>query len=199
MKPQDNRDTSVKKVASEILGNQNLVDILFPLSFLLVLTIIVDTLNPNFLTFTNIRNVVNHSAYFIILGIGMTFVITGGGIDLSIGSIVALVSVIVAQFILESGSELPMLLRDLTECDGEDIQHLLPDVTGQIPSMFATVLDEGIAAGEIRPVDAQRVGFLLLGVINSLAARRMHENVVEPLAEDIDLAVSILFEGIGTK
>ena len=103
-----------------------------------------------------------------------------------------------AQFIWKSRSGLQTLLRDLTECDSEEIQHLLPSVAGQIPSLFATVLEEGIAAGEIRAMDAHHVGFLLLGMINSLTARRMHEVVVEPLAKDIDLVISILFEGIST-
>jgi AcrR family transcriptional regulator len=103
-----------------------------------------------------------------------------------------------AQFVWESRSELQTLLRDLTECDGEEIQHFIPEVAGKIPSLFATVLEEGIAAGEIRPVDAHRISHLLMGMINSLAARRMYGHVPEPLAEDVDLAISTLFEGIGT-
>lgn len=102
------------------------------------------------------------------------------------------------QFSWESRSELQILLRDLTECDGEEIQQLIPEVTGQIPSLFATVLEEGIASGEVRPVDAHRVSGLLMGMINSLAARRMFDKVAEPLTEDVDLAISTLFEGIGT-
>ena len=101
------------------------------------------------------------------------------------------------HFSWESRSELQTLLRDLTECEGEEIGQLIPEVMGQIPSLYATVLEEGIAAGEIRPVDAHRVSFLLMGMINSLAARRMHVHVPEPLTEDVDLAISTLFEGIG--
>jgi TetR/AcrR family transcriptional regulator len=103
-----------------------------------------------------------------------------------------------ARFIWESRSELQTLLRDLTECHGEEVQQLIPEVTGQIPSLFATVLEDGIAAGEIRAVDAHRVSVMLTGMINSLAASRLHGNVSEPLTEDVDLAISTLFEGIGT-
>jgi AcrR family transcriptional regulator len=103
-----------------------------------------------------------------------------------------------AHFIWESRSELQALLRDLTECDGEEIQHLIPEITGQIPTLFATVLEEGISSGEVRAVDAPRVGVLLTGMINSLAARRILDDVPEPLTEDVDLAISILLEGIGT-
>jgi AcrR family transcriptional regulator len=102
------------------------------------------------------------------------------------------------QFSWESRSALQMLLRDLTECDGEEIQHLIPEVTGKIPALFETVLEEGIAAGEVRAVDVQHVSVLLMGMINSLVARRMHSTVAESLTEDVDLAVGTLFEGIGT-
>ncbi len=102
-----------------------------------------------------------------------------------------------AQFILESRSEIQTLLRDLMQCDWEEIEHLLPHAQAQIPSLFATVLGEGIAASEIRAVDTHRVSVLLLGMINSLTARRMYNRVAEPLTKDIDLALSTLFEGIG--
>jgi hypothetical protein len=69
----------------------------------------------------------------------------------------------------------------------------------QIPSLFAAVLDEGMAAGTIRPVDAQRVSILLLGMINALTARHMFGTVAGSLSEDIGWAISILWEGIGTQ
>ena len=83
------------------------------------------------------------------------------------------------------------------QCDREEIRQLIPEAKGQIPSMFATVMEEGIADGEIRRVDAQRVSILLLGMISSLTARRTYGKVGETLAEDVNLAISTLFEGIG--
>jgi AcrR family transcriptional regulator len=104
-----------------------------------------------------------------------------------------------AYFILESRSELQTLHRDLMQCGQDEIQGLLPGAMRQIPSLFATVLEEGIAAKEIRPVDTQRVSILLLGMINSLTTRRMFGQGARPLSEDIDLAINILFEGIDTQ
>jgi len=101
-----------------------------------------------------------------------------------------------AQVRLESQSGIQLLFRDLMQCDGEEIQYLL-NAIGQVPSLFAQVLEEGIAAGEVRAVDAHRISALLLGMINSLAARRMFDQVAGTLTEDIDLAISTLFEGIG--
>ena len=102
-----------------------------------------------------------------------------------------------AQFMLKSRSELHTLIRDLMQCDSEEIRKLVPKAKGQIPSIFATVMEEGIADGEIRPVDAQRVSVLLLGMISSLTAHCTYGTVGETLIEDVDLAISTLFEGIG--
>jgi AcrR family transcriptional regulator len=102
-----------------------------------------------------------------------------------------------AQSSAESQTELHMLLRDLTHCEGEEIQQLIPEVMAQILAPFAAVLEDGIAASEVRLVDVRRTSFLLLGMLNALAARRMRGPVAETLAEDVDLAISTLYEGIG--
>ena len=103
-----------------------------------------------------------------------------------------------AQYVSDSRSELHMLLRDLTECEGEEIQELIPEVIGQVLAPFAAVLEDGIAAGEIRAVDVHRTSLLLMGMLNSLVAHRMRGPVPETLAEDVDFAISTLYEGIGT-
>jgi AcrR family transcriptional regulator len=104
-----------------------------------------------------------------------------------------------ARFVLESRSEMQMLHRDLMQCGKEELQGLLPGAMRQIPSLFAAVLEEGIAADEIRPVDTYRVSILLLGMINSLTVGRMPGGAPRSLPEDVDLAINILFEGIGTQ
>lgn len=57
---------------------------------------------PDFLKRANLLNVANQIAIIAILAIGMTLVIISGGIDLSVGSVLALGSVAVAIF-LEAG------------------------------------------------------------------------------------------------
>jgi erythritol transport system permease protein len=68
---------------------------------LIVLVIVFALLNPNFLTPTNIVIMAKHSAINAILGIGMTFVILTGGIDLSVGSIVGLAAMVAGGLINE--------------------------------------------------------------------------------------------------
>jgi AcrR family transcriptional regulator len=104
-----------------------------------------------------------------------------------------------AQFVLDSRSELQTLHRDLARCGNGEVQGLLPDAIKRIPSLFGAVLAEGVAAGEIRPVDTQRVSILLLGMIHSVAARRMFGQMAGSPLEDIHLAIDILFEGIALQ
>lgn len=57
--------------------------------------------SEHFLTWSNLLNIARQAAPIVIIGVGMTFVMATAGIDLSVGSLVALVSVlIVALFAL---------------------------------------------------------------------------------------------------
>jgi len=63
---------------------------LSPFIALIVLAIAGALINPDFLTASNILNVVTRSAFIAIIAVGATFVIAGGGLDLSVGSMAAL-------------------------------------------------------------------------------------------------------------
>ncbi|MEO6786747.1 MAG: ABC transporter permease [Chthoniobacteraceae bacterium] len=54
---------------------------------------------PNFLKSENLLNIANQIAVIAIIAIGMTLVIITGGIDLSVGSLIALSAVLAAMFI----------------------------------------------------------------------------------------------------
>jgi len=60
---------------------------------LIVLCAILWILTPYFLTVSNLLNVAEQTSINAIVAVGMTFVILSGGIDLSVGSIVALAGV----------------------------------------------------------------------------------------------------------
>jgi ribose transport system permease protein len=56
---------------------------------LVILVVITASLNPAFLRGENVLNVLRQSSFWGIIALGMTFVIILGGIDLSVGSVVA--------------------------------------------------------------------------------------------------------------
>jgi ribose transport system permease protein len=61
---------------------------------IILLFIIFSFLNPHFMEINNVINIGLQVSIITILGVGMTFVIIAGGIDLSVGSLTALSSVI---------------------------------------------------------------------------------------------------------
>ncbi len=63
---------------------------LSPFIALIVLVIAGAFVNPEFLSASNLLNVVTRSAFIAIIAVGATFVIAGGGLDLSVGSMAAL-------------------------------------------------------------------------------------------------------------
>ncbi|MFN8591669.1 MAG: ABC transporter permease [Thermomicrobiales bacterium] len=77
-----------------------------------VLIVIAGTLVSDvFLSWTNIRNVFLQSAMLGVVALGMTFVILTGGIDLSVGSVLSLCSVVAAMlFANGQGYPLPIVL-----------------------------------------------------------------------------------------
>jgi ribose transport system permease protein len=66
-----------------------------PIFALIILFILSALASPYFLQFRNLTNILRQSSYTGIIALGMTFVIISGGIDLSVGSMVALVGGII--------------------------------------------------------------------------------------------------------
>ena len=64
------------------------------LVFLIVLCVVFAILEPAFISPINIFNVLRQVSIYGLLAIGMTFVILTGGIDLSIGSLLALAGLV---------------------------------------------------------------------------------------------------------
>jgi len=76
---------------------------------LVALSAVLWALTPHFLTVPNLLNVAQQTSINAIVAIGMTFVIISGGIDLSVGSIVALSGVTLGMA-LQNGQPLPSAL-----------------------------------------------------------------------------------------
>ena len=79
---------------------KELLSKLGPLLALIVLIIFVSVLSPSFLSLTNLMNLMRQVSTNALIAFGMTFVIITGGIDLSVGSTLALSSAIMAGMIV---------------------------------------------------------------------------------------------------
>ncbi|GAA0078398.1 ribose ABC transporter permease [Clostridium sp. CTA-5] len=71
---------------------------------LFILCIAISILTPRFLSISNITNVLTQVSVNAIIAIGMTFVILTGGIDLSVGSTLAISGALAASIISSGGN-----------------------------------------------------------------------------------------------
>ena len=76
---------------------------------LVVLCAVLWALTPHFLTLSNLLNIAQQTSINAIVAVGMTFVILSGGIDLSVGSIVAVAGVVLGT-LLQDGQPLPIAI-----------------------------------------------------------------------------------------
>ena len=79
-------------------------------SLLVTVCVITAIYNPKFLTPYNFLNTVRWTSLFAILGIGVSFVIITGGIDLSIGSVIGLVGSSLAVLLTQKHWGIPAAL-----------------------------------------------------------------------------------------
>ncbi len=80
------------------------------LLFIIVLGALVQIANPKFLTPTNVTSILTNTAIIAILSIGMLIVLLTGGIDLSIGSNIALSGMVAALHVKMNPGIPPALL-----------------------------------------------------------------------------------------
>ncbi|GAB1534472.1 ribose ABC transporter permease [Geovibrio sp. ADMFC3] len=116
-----------------------------PLLGLLILAVIVSLLSPRFLTLSNILNVLRQTSINAVMAAGMTFVILTGGIDLSVGSILAICGA-VAAFMIANGFD-PYISIATTL------------LLGTVLGAFAGVI---ITKGKVQPFIATLVAMTLL-------------------------------------
>jgi ribose transport system permease protein len=80
------------------------------LIFLVVVSFVMSFVSPFFLTWLNWANISNQSVFLMLLAVGMTVVLIGGGIDLSVGAVAALAGGVVGILISKLGVPLPIAL-----------------------------------------------------------------------------------------
>lgn len=112
---------------------------------LVVLIMVVSFLNPNFFTFDNISNILRQTSVNAIIAVGMTLVILTAGIDLSVGSVLALCGAFAASMI---AFELPVLIAVCIALIGG---ALLGGATGFV-----------VSKGKVQPFIATLVAMTLL-------------------------------------
>jgi len=137
------RDTGNKIKIGTVLGKYGVY------IALLVLFAALSIASSSFLTVTNIFNILKQNSVYGILAVGMTFVIVTGGIDLSVGAIVAIAACFAAS-LAQAGTTTPILAAILV---GVLIGVACGAFSGffiafmNIPAFIATLATSTIARG----------------------------------------------------
>jgi len=138
------------------------------LAGLALLVTLLTVLSPYFLTVSNLSNVLEQTSINAVIAVGMTFVILSGGIDLSVGSLVALSGVALAGA-LRAGAPLPVaLLAGLATGSAAGLVNGLLITRGKLPPFIATLGMMSVARGltlfwtDGRPISGFDAGFRTL-------------------------------------
>ena len=153
---------TASKTNSQGAGRRINLQVIGPVVALIALILIGMALNSNFLSYANITNVLARSAFIGIIAVGMTFVITAGGLDLSVGSMAAFVAGLMI-----------LTMNTLTESMGVTLPVILLGV--------ALALAAGLIAGIINGVLITRVG--IEAFIVTLGTMGIYRSLITWLAD----------------
>jgi ribose transport system permease protein len=115
---------------------------------LVLLCAVLWILTPHFLTVSNLLNIVQQTSINAIVAAGMTFVIISGGIDLSVGSILALSGVVLGWVLM--WNQPPMLTGVVAALAVGTLCGLINGVLisiGRLPAFIATLGMMSVARG----------------------------------------------------
>lgn len=119
-----------------------------PLAGLVVVSILMGFASDSFFSVSNLLNVLRQVSVVAILAVGMTFVILTGGIDLSVGAVMALAGTMAAGLMVHFG--LPGwvgLLAGMVLGVGLGVFNGLLVAWGRMPAIIVTLATMGIARG----------------------------------------------------
>ena len=132
---------------------------------LLALCAVLWALTPHFLTVSNLLNIAQQTSVNAIVAVGMTYVILSGGIDLSVGSIVAVAGVVLGT-LLQAGQPLPIAIgASMAAGIACGIANGVLVSWGRLPPFIVTLGMMSVARGvalvftEGRPVSGFDAGF----------------------------------------
>ena len=135
---------------------------------LLALSLVLWAATPHFLTVSNLLNVLEQTALNAVVAAGMTFVIISGGIDLSVGSVLALSGIALGQA-LDAGMPAPLAIAlALAVGLACGLVNGLLITAGRLPPFIATLGMMSVARGaalmlaEGRPISGFGEGFRAL-------------------------------------
>jgi len=132
---------------------------------LVALAMLLSILTPHFLSVSNLLNVAEQTSINAVIAVGMTFVILSGGIDLSVGSLLALSGVVLAAALRAGWPTAAALAAGLAVGGLSGLVNGILITKGRLPAFIATLGMMSIARGTAlvftggRPISGFEAGF----------------------------------------
>lgn len=98
-----------RSLIKDKMSNETFIT-LFMIGVLLVLFFIACIFVPNFFTMNNVLNLISNNWYIIMIGIGVTFLLITGHMDMSVGGIIAMSGVLAVYFCQGAGGSQPLAI-----------------------------------------------------------------------------------------
>jgi ribose transport system permease protein len=137
---------------------------------LVVLAIVgIATTDGQFLTRSNILNILVSASIIGVVTVGMTFVIIGGGIDLSVGALVALASVWATTLATQSYGAFVMVLCALLVGMGAGLVNGVLIAYGRLVPFIVTLAMLVSARGLAQSLSDRRTQLVTVAAINDIA------------------------------
>lgn len=140
-----------------------------PLVGLVLIVIVLSMINPDFLSLGNIFNVLRQISINALMAFGMTFVILTGGIDLSVGSILALSGALTAGMMAGGMSTWTAVMIGLIAGTMMGMVNGLLITKGKVAPFIATLATMTVFRGltlvytEGRPITGLNEDFAMIG------------------------------------
>jgi ribose/xylose/arabinose/galactoside ABC-type transport system permease subunit len=167
-------------------------------AFVVVIVVVNLLTGGNFLTPGNLTNVLRQITYNAILAVGQTFVIITAGIDLSVGSLIELTGVVMAQFANASGLGGPLLVIATTIVgvlvgSAAGLVNALPVVRLNLPPFITTLAMMLMARGLAFHLSNGRPVPLTSDAFNALGTDYALHDLLAPLGlPGIPWAVTVM-------
>ncbi|WP_332448072.1 ABC transporter permease [Sphaerochaeta sp.] len=139
--------TALEKPMKRLLAIRGIGQVLTVTVGLILLCIVFGIMNPVFFSSRNIANLLRQIAPILLIGIGQSYVLITGNIDLSIGSVVGMSTMISATMMTKGALPWVAVLVTILSCLGLGLANGLLVSFAKLPPFIATLGTMTIARG----------------------------------------------------
>lgn len=139
--------TILQRPLKKLMGIRGIGQVLTVTAGLIVLSIVFGLMNPIFFSSRNVANLLRQIAPILLIGIGQSYVLITGNIDLSIGSVVGMSTMISATLMTKGVNPWIAVLITIVCCLAVGLSNGLLVSFAKLPPFIATLGTMTIARG----------------------------------------------------